>query len=115
VYAPAEWLCSALALGVALAFAVAVTLGVALADAVVVALGFALGFALAFTATPLLQTNLPLFFTHVYFIPPAVLTCPAFLHAAPAVTAADEPGATTTDKSNAKPTHATIFLIGEDY
>jgi hypothetical protein len=40
---------------------------------------------------------------------------PAFLHAAPAVTAADEPGATTTDKSNAKPTHATIFLIGEDY
>jgi hypothetical protein len=111
VYAPAEWLCSALALGVALAFAVAVTLGVALADAVVVALGFAL----AFTATPLLQTNLPLFFTHVYFIPPAVLTCPAFLHAAPAATAADEPGATTTDKSNAKPTHATIFLIGEDY
>jgi hypothetical protein len=111
VYAPAEWLCSALALGVALAFAVAVTLGVALADAVVVALGFAL----AFTATPLLQTNLPPFFTQVYLNPLVMFVSPDFLQAAPALTAAEDSGATTTDKSNAKPTHATIFLIGEDY
>jgi hypothetical protein len=84
---------------------------VALADGA--ALALALGAAL--TATPLPQTNLLPFFTHVYVIPPAVLTCPAFLHAAPAATAADEPGATTTDKSKAIPTLATIFLIGEDY
>jgi hypothetical protein len=111
VYAPAEWLCSALALGVALAFAVAVTLGVALADAVVAALGFAL----AFTAAPLTQTNLPLFFTQVYLNPLVMFVSPAFLQAAPALTAAEDSGAKRIAKTKAIPTLATIFLIGEDY
>jgi hypothetical protein len=74
-----------------------------------------LGFALFFTATPLFQTNLPLFFTQVNFLPAAVLVCPAFLHAAPALTAADEPGATTTDRTSAISASNKPFLMPLGY
>jgi hypothetical protein len=47
----------------------------------------------------------------VYFIPPATLVCPAFLQAAPALTAADEPGATTIDKTNAIATATKDFFM----
>ena len=51
----------------------------------------------------------------MYLYPPVILVSPTFLQAAPALTAADDPGATTIDKAKAIPTLATIFLIGEDY
>jgi hypothetical protein len=71
------------------AIGVALIAGAALATADAPAVGCAL------TATPLPQTNLVPFLTQVNFMPAAVLVCPAFLHAAPALTEADDPGATT--------------------
>ena len=55
----------------------------------------------AFTATPLFQTSLPLFLIQVNLRPATVETCPAFLHAAPALTAADDAGAPTSAIANA--------------
>ena len=51
--------------------------------------------------TLLTQTNLPLFLTQVNLLPATVVTCPAFLHAAPALTAADDAGAPTSAIANA--------------
>ena len=42
------------------------------------------------TATPLFQINFFPDLTQVYFLPAAVLICPTFLHASPALTAALE-------------------------
>jgi hypothetical protein len=98
---------TALALGAALAFTVAGAPGTATA--------LALGFALAFTATPLLQVNLPLFFTQVYFKPPVMLISPAFLQTAPALTDADDPGATTTDRTKARAKTIKVFFISKVY
>jgi hypothetical protein len=83
--------------------------GAALAAAVAEALGARL------TVTPLPQTNFAPFLTHVNFMPDAVLDCPAFLHAAPALTEADDPGATTTDKTNAIETARRLFFMHKYY
>jgi hypothetical protein len=83
--------------------------GVALAAAVATALGARL------TATPLPQTNLAPFLTHVNFMPDAVLVCPAFLHAAPALTEADDPGATTIDRTNAIERARKLFFMRKCY
>jgi len=84
---------------------------------VALALGFAVtvGFALGFTATPLLQVNLPLFFTQVYFNPLVMFVRPAFLQAAPALMDADDPGATTTDRTKARAKAVKVFFIGKVY
>ena len=87
------------------AIGVALIAGAALAAADVLAVGRAL------TATPLPQTNLAPFLTHVNFIPDAVLVCPTFLHEAPALTEADDPGAITTDKTNAIETARRPFFM----
>jgi hypothetical protein len=81
--------------------------GAALATAVAEALGARL------TATPLPQTNLAPFLTQVNFIPDAVLVCPTFLHEAPALTEADDPGAITTDKTNAIETARRPFFMAK--
>jgi hypothetical protein len=49
----------------------------------------------------------------VYFIPAATDVCPAFLHAVPALTAADELGATTSDRTKAAVTAAKVFFMAE--
>jgi hypothetical protein len=54
-----------------------------------VGVGVTAGAALLIT-TPLLQTNFFPFLIQVYSLPAALLTCPAFLHVAPALTAALE-------------------------
>ena len=77
------------------AIGVALIAGAALAAAVALALGT------LFTAMPFFQTNFAPFLTQVNFLPDAVLVCPAFLQAAPALIDADDPGATTTDKTSA--------------
>jgi hypothetical protein len=69
--------------------------GAALAAADALAVGRAL------TATPLPQINFAPFLTQVNFMPDAVVICPAFLQAAPALTDADDPGATAIDKTSA--------------
>jgi hypothetical protein len=88
---------------------VALIAGVAGAALATVAGALAVGRAL--TATPLPQTNLAPFLTHVNFMPDAVLVCPAFLHAAPALTEAEEPGATTTDKTSAMEIAKKLFFM----
>ncbi len=52
--------------------------------------GFRFGFAAALTATPLFQTSLLPDLTQVYFLPPVVDVAPAFVHLAPALTAAKD-------------------------
>jgi hypothetical protein len=47
-----------------------------------VAVATGVGFGAA-TATPLFHTNFFPLFTHVNFLPPAVIVCPAFLQAEP--------------------------------
>jgi hypothetical protein len=49
----------------------------------------------------------------MYFIPAATFDCPAFLHVAPALTAAEEPGATTTDRTSATIAAAKLFLMAK--
>jgi hypothetical protein len=107
----------AAALGATLGFVVvgAVALGAALALVVGLVVAAALGFALAFTATPLFQINLPLFFTQVNCLPAEILFTPAFLQVAPAFTEANEPGAETADKTRAKITTARDFFIRKCY
>jgi hypothetical protein len=56
-----------------------------------VGVGVGVGVGVAFfTATPLFQINFFPDLTQVYFLPAAVLICPTFLHASPALTAALE-------------------------
>jgi hypothetical protein len=95
---------------------------VAIGDALIVgAAGAALAAAVAealgarFTATPLPQTNFAPFLTHVNFIPDAVLVCPTFLHEAPALTDADDPGAITTVKTSAIETARRLFFMRKCY
>jgi len=64
-------------------------LGVGVGLVLGVGVGVAAG-AAALIATPLLQTNFLPFLIQVYSLPAALLTCPAFLHVAPALTAALE-------------------------
>ena len=79
-----------------------VAIGVALiAGAAGAALAAAVG-ALLIT-TPLFQTNLLPFFTQVNLRPDTVEDCPAFLHAAPSLTAAEADGATTRARATAAP------------
>ena len=79
-----------------------VAIGVALiAGAAGAALAAAVG--ALFTATPLFQTNLPLFLIQVNLRPDTVEDCPAFLHAAPSLAAAEAGGATTRAKATAAP------------
>jgi hypothetical protein len=104
----ADLLASADLVGVGVA-PIAGAAGAALAAADALAVGRAL------TATPLPQTNLAPFLTHVNFMPDAVLVCPAFLQAAPALTEADDPGATAIDKTNAIERLRKLFFIGQDY
>jgi hypothetical protein len=49
---------------------------------------FGFGFGAALTATPLFHTSLVPDFIQVNFLPPAVAVTPAFVHFAPALTAA---------------------------
>ena len=79
------------------AIGVALIAGAALAAAVADAVGALL------TTTPLFQTNLLPFFTQVNLRPDTVEDCPAFLHAAPSLTAAEAGGATTRAKATAAP------------
>jgi hypothetical protein len=72
----------ALIVGVGVGVGVAEGVGVGVGVAVGVAEGVGLG---AAVATPLFQTNFFPLFTHVNFLPPAVIVCPAFLHALPAL------------------------------
>ncbi len=99
--------------GATLASGVGVATGLAASVADALGAVDALAAGLALTATPLPQTNLLPFFTHVYFIPAATVDCPAFLHAAPALTAADELGATTRDRTKAAVTAAKDFFMAE--
>ena len=79
-----------------------VAIGVALiAGAAGAALAAAVG--ALFTATPLFQTNLPLFLMQVNLRPDTVEDCPAFLHAAPSLTEAEAGGATTRARATAAP------------
>ncbi len=52
--------------------------------------GFGFGFAAALTETPLFQISLLPDLTQVYFFPPVVEVAPAFVHLAPALTAAKD-------------------------
>jgi hypothetical protein len=92
-----------------------VAIGVALIAGAALAAADALAVGSALTATPLPQTNLAPFLTHVNFIPDAVLVCPAFLHAAPALTEADDPGATTIDRTNAIERARKLFFMRKCY
>jgi len=78
-----------------------------------VGLGF--GFELAFTATPLTQTNFPLFLTQVYLKPLVMLVSPAFLHAAPALTDADVSGEIRIANANPKAIAVEVILINKVY
>ena len=60
-----------------------VGVGVAVAVAVAVGVGVAEGFGAA-TATPLFHSSFLPLFTQVYFLPPAVMLCPALLQTLPA-------------------------------
>jgi hypothetical protein len=102
----ADLLSSADLLGAGVALIVGAA-GAALAAADALAVGRAL------TATPLPQTNLAPFLTQVNFMPDAVVICPAFLQAAPALTDADDPGATTTDKTNTIETARRPFFMAK--
>ena len=44
-------------------------------------------------------------------MPDAVLVCPTFLHAAPALTEADDPGATAIDKTSPIETAKKLFFM----
>jgi hypothetical protein len=79
------------------AIGVAITAGAALAAGVAATLGA------FFAATPLFQTNLPLFLIQVNLRPDTVEDCPAFLHAAPSLTEAEAGGAITSVKATAAP------------
>jgi hypothetical protein len=63
--------------------------------------GFRFGFGAALTVTPLFQTSLVPDLMHVNFLPPAVAVAPAFVHFAPALTAANE-GAVTSERVRTK-------------
>lgn len=82
-----------------------VAIGVAIAGAAGAALaaGVAAAGGAFFTATPLFQTNLPLFLMQVNLRPDTVEDCPAFLHAAPSLTEAEAGGAITRAKATAAP------------
>jgi hypothetical protein len=82
-----------------------VAIGVAIAGAAGAAVAAVVAEALGafFTATPLFQTNLPLFLTQVNLRPDTVEDCPAFLHDAPALAAAEAGGAITRAKATAAP------------
>jgi len=56
--------------------------------------GLRSGFGAALTVTPLFHTSFVPDLTHVYFLPAAVAVAPAFVHLAPALTAAFEGAAT---------------------
>jgi hypothetical protein len=92
-----------------------VAIGVALIAGAALAAADALAVGRALTATPLPQTNLAPFLTHVNFIPDAVLVCPAFLHAAPALTEADDAGATAIDKTSAIERARKLFFMRKCY
>ena len=98
-------------MGTAEALGLGAATGVGDAETFAVAVGVGETTGAALTATPAPQTNLLPFFTHVYFIPAATVDCPTFLHAAPALTAADEPGATTSDRTKAEVTAAKVIFI----
>jgi hypothetical protein len=66
---------------------VGVGVGVGTGVGSIVGVGDATGFGLVI-ATPLFQTSFFPLFTHVNFLPAEVEVCPAFLHFAPALTAA---------------------------
>jgi hypothetical protein len=104
----ADLLASADLLGVGVAL-IAGAAGAALAAADALAVGRAL------TATPLPQTNFVPFLTHVNFMPDAVVVCPAFLQAAPALTDADDPGATAIDKTSAIERLRKLFFMRKCY
>ncbi len=83
--------------GVGVGVGVGVDVGVGVATGVGVGVGsaglktgFRFGFAAALTATPLFHTSLLPDLTQVYFLPPVVDVAPAFVHLAPAFTAAKD-------------------------
>lgn len=100
-------------MGTAEALGLGAATGVGDAETFAVAVGVGETTGAALTATPAPQTNLLPFFTHVYFIPAATVDCPTFLHAAPALTAPAEPGAATTDRTNATATATKLFLMAK--
>ncbi len=77
--------------------------GVALIEGAALAAEVDAGVGAFFTATPLFQTNLPLFLMQVNLRPDTVEDCPAFLHAAPSLTEAEAGGAITRAKATATP------------
>ena len=78
---------SGIGAGVGVATGVGVGVGV---GSVGLKTGFRFGFGAAFIVTPLFQTNLFPDLMHVYFLPPVVDVAPAFVHLAPALTAAND-------------------------
>jgi hypothetical protein len=65
--------------------------------------GFGDGFGAALIATPLFQTSFVPDLTHVNFLPEAVAVAPAFVHFAPALTAAKE-GAAIRERDTSRAT-----------
>jgi hypothetical protein len=65
--------------------------------------GFGDGFGAALIATPLFQTSFVPDFIHVNFLPDAVAVVPAFVHFAPALTAAKE-GAAIRERDTSRAT-----------
>ena len=72
----------ALIVGVGVGVGSGVGIGEGVGSGIAVAAGVGLGTAIA---TPLFQTNFFPLFTHVNFLPLAVIVCPAFLHVLPAL------------------------------
>ena len=83
---------------------VGVTVGVGMGVGVTVGVGVGLT-----TATPLFHTSFLPLLTQVYFLPPYVEVIPAFLHVAPALTAATALSGTA-NKVIATRTPTTFFI-----
>jgi hypothetical protein len=96
--------------GVGVGVAVSVGTGVGIDDGVGAGVGstglntgFGDGFGAALIATPLFQTSFVPDLTHVNFFPDAVAVVPAFVHFAPALTAAKE-GAAIRERDTSRAT-----------
>jgi hypothetical protein len=99
--------------GVCVGVTVGVGVGVGVAECVGVAEGDGVG---TTTVMPLFHTSFLPLFTHVYFLPPAVIVWPAFLQALPAfgAVAAWATEATRTKESSTE-TRRMALLIGKPY
>lgn len=76
--------------------------------------GLISGFAAAFTVTPLFQTSFAPDLIHVNFLPEAVAVEPAFVHFAPAFTAAKD-GAEIKDKDRSNAVRTRVRVMASKY